>query len=1368
MMTRAHSKRPLEEEDYDESESEYESYRKPKKRFKRILGTRRSTRQASLQTSRQASRQVSIDNEQEEHDFYESDDLNHYENDDDNDDRDDIFHSKHVDSVSSATGRVTRSRNPALKNYNIQDESDDELARDQQSDSEDGDIIPFVRSDLGPSVRKSTRKKKMRLRNLSRRHADSDSSIEFEPARRSQRSRVTKSMRVPDPDDDYEMVEESTTNAPKHAATKEIFPQSSPDSQFAQVHAATCDTCGAEAMNGKGPLIYCQGCSNSYHKGCIGVRSARDQRVTKVGEENFVLQCKYCIGVYQKRDYRAPNLSMCQTCKLSGNSCAEFSAKKTPKQEEKARIDNGGEDPVTKVDSKLVDNADNVLFRCTICRRAYHFEHLPALTSYGDDVKDIKDDRIQEYALAEWKCKDCLAIDDKIGGLVAWRPVNQESYQVGQTCLDFGEDDIEYLVKWDGRSHFHDTWMPGAWIHSVAAHTMRTSFLKRDSVQAPKMDSESAIEEEWLLADVVLEVKYHNRANTSTKAQDLSRIDNIQSVLIKFQGLSYEEVVWDEPPPRDSGALWDAFSAAYDEYLNGKYFLSLSDHKMRERIAQYRSLDFGKECELKSQPAHLKRGKLMEYQLEGVNYLLYNFHQQQNVILADEMGLGKTVQIVAFISSLVQDKPNCWPFLVVVPNATCPNWRRELKQWAPDLRVVAYHGGKAAQDLAYRHELFPEGQKAGMKAHVVIMSYEAAANVKSVFSSVKWVGLIVDEGQRLKNEDTQLYRSLQDMNIPCRILLTGTPLQNNKRELFNLLQFIDPKRNAEELDMKYAELTKENLPELHSIIRPYFLRRTKAQVLKFLPPMAQIIVPVTMTVLQEKLCKSIISRNASLIHAIISKQRLKAGERKSLNNILADLRQCLCHPFCFNSDIEDKTVDAEQMHRNLVEASPKLLLLNIMLPKLKERGHRVLIFSQFLHCLTIIEDFLTGIGLLHERIDGSLSALEKQKRIDAFNAPDSPLFAMLLSTRAGGVGINLATADTVIIYDPDFNPHQDIQALSRAHRIGQKQKVLCFQLMTIKTAEETIMAHGKKKMALDHALIESMDAGEDVGADVESILKHGVEALFSDEAKEKITYDSASVDKLLDRSQIENTSTGDDQSAETQFSFARIWANNKGELNTNTVNGTGDDKDAPAHPSVWENILKMREEEHQRELAAQQKEYGRGARRRGTKGVDYNSRVGYIEGVNDEIFELTQQAQEPESGGSDVEEDELYIDNNEVEEEEFYESEGATAERAKPKGTKGTKEPAQTAVQTALISTPTITIPTASFPTRIKLVNRHSSSGQPTRQSTEQSAEAKPKETAQEPATPAGVEPDTTSVAQCSITCDAHASGNGPEQRASN
>ncbi|KAI0812088.1 PHD/FYVE-zinc-finger like domain-containing protein [Xylaria sp. FL0064] len=1159
--------------------------------------------------------------------------------------------------TAPTTGRVTRNR--VGKNPRAVAESDDELAQDHTyehtrnhtRDSDDDDDFFIVRSDLAPQRRSSKMKKgKVRPRRAqpTRRREGSDSSIGYEQTRRSGRAnKNTKSMKDPDIDE-YYVVEERQTDAPKHVAIKEVFQPLAPDSSFRTMHSDTCESCLAESGGTKNPLVHCQGCSFSYHKACIGPRAAREHRVTKVGHEDFVLQCKFCIQSYRKKDARAPDHTLCQTCKIPGPSCAEFSTKKTPKQEEKARMDNGGEDPITEVDPLLVNNADNVLFRCTNCKRGYHFGHLPALTTEVVDVQDVKENRLEEYSLAGWSCKDCIDTNFKIQSLVAWRPVDETTYRQGQTSRDYGEDVIEYLIKWIGRSHFHDTWMPGAWVFGVAPGVMRQAFHKRESSTFPKMNKSTAIEEEWLLADVLLNVKYRTRVITSSKAEDLERIEDITSVFVKFQGLSYEEVVWDEPPSRDSGAAWEAFVAAYDEYLNGKYFVTVPDHKMRERIALYRSLDFGQECELKSQPAQLRKGELMEYQMEGVNFLLYNFHQQQNVILADEMGLGKTVQIVAFISALTHSKPGCWPFLVVVPNSTCPNWRRELKQWAPDLRVVTYHGGKVAQDLAYRHELYPDGPKSGMKAHVVIMSYEAAANVSSAFYGVKWVGLIVDEGQRLKNEETTLYKSLQDMKIPCRILLTGTPLQNNKRELFNLLQFIDSKRNAAELDERYAELTKDNLPELHSLIRPYFLRRTKAQVLKFLPPMAQIILPVTMTVLQEKLSKSIMARNPELIKAIISRSKVKAGERKSMSNILSDLRQCLCHPFCFNSEIEDKTVDMAQMHRNLVEASPKLLLFEIMLPKLKERGHRVLIFSQYLHSLTILEDFLTGMDMAHARIDGNLSALEKQKRIDAFNAPNSPLFAMLLSTRAGGVGINLATADTVIIYDPDFNPHQDIQALSRAHRIGQKRKVLCFQLMTKNTVEEKIIQMGRKKMALDHALIESMDAKEEAGEDLESILKHGAAALFSDESKDKITYDAASVDKLLDRSQIENTDTGDDDSAGTQFSFARIWANDKGDLASNMEDAV-QEPDPKSSTSIWENILKEREAQHERELAENQKAYGRGARRRGTQGVDYKTnRVGFIEG-DDDFLLTSKQLRAADSDGSEMDvDDELYIDQNEI------------------------------------------------------------------------------------------------------------------------
>lgn len=231
-------------------------------------------------------------------------------------------------------------------------------------------------------------------------------------------------------------------------------------------------------------------------------------------------------------------------------------------------------------------------------------------------------------------------------------------------------------------------------------------------------------------------------------------------------------------------------------------------------------------------------------------------------------------------------------------------------------------------------------------------------------------------------------------------------------------------------------------------------------------------------------------------------------------------------------------------------------------------------------------------------MDGNTTSLQKQKKIDTFNASNSPLFAFLLSTRAGGVGINLATADTVIIMDPDFNPHQDIQALSRAHRIGQVKKVLVFQLMTRDSAEEKIIQIGRKKMALDHILIEQMDTDDDAGLDLQSILKHGAAALFDDNDDRDVHYDVASVEKLLDRTQAENTKTGNDHSAESQFSFARVWVNDQGDLQDGLKDAEETEQQPTPDPSIWDRLLMERERDAARQNAAAQETFGRGKRKR--------------------------------------------------------------------------------------------------------------------------------------------------------------------------
>lgn len=1080
-------------------------------------------------------------------------------------------------------------------------EGEDELAQDffNMSDGDGDDNFQLVTSDLAPKIgrpKNRYRKIKLKLHNTTRPPTSRGSSIEFEDATRRRSGRSTRNqnsmMDTAYMDDESFLVEDDRTpGAPRILSVKEVYKALPPDSDFPSYHEDTCRICNL-GIAVKGQLVGCQGCSYSFHKVCLGYRAQREHIVTKIGVEDFVLQCKWCIGLYRKKDETAPRYEACQVCKEIGASCHAFSEKLTARQEEKLRQENNGEDPITTVAPRLINNPANVLFRCEACKRAWHYEHLPS-TKMQSDVSGIREQRLTEYSV-DWKCQDCGSGHRKVQTLVAWRPVDKSTVRKGVPT----RDDMEYLVKWQDKSYRHCSWMPGAWVYGVTKGSMQKAFAKKDAAEdLLKLSEQEAIPEEHTLIDVILLVRGDKSAKTTIE-EESRRIANVKQVYVKFQGLGYDEVVWDSPPPSSSEAQYEAFRSAYQEYLTGKYFEAQPISKMRERLRKYKDDAF---VDPEGQPRGIKRGKLMEYQLEGVAWMLYNYHQDRNVILADEMGLGKTVQVISLIAQLALDGPRVWPWMVVVPNSTCPNWRREIKFWAPDLRVVTYHGGRQAQELAYKYELFPNGSTS-MKAHIVVMSYDSAQDprTRSLFRSVQWAGLVVDEGQRLKNDQNLLYAALQSIKFPFRLLLTGTPLQNNKRELFNLLQFIDSSHNAAAMDEKYNEINATNLPELHEKIRPYFLRRTKAAVLKFLPPMAQIILPVSMSVLQAKLCKSIMAKSPELIKAIFADSKMRSKERGSLNNILVQLRKCLCHPFMYSQAIEERGEDSLSTHRNLISASAKLMLLEQMLPKLKARGHRVLLFSQFLGQLDIIEDFLNGMGLEYRRLDGSISSLEKQRRIDAFNAPDSSVFAFMLSTRAGGVGINLATADTVIIMDPDFNPHQDIQALSRAHRIGQKNKVLCFQLVTKNSVEEKIMQIGRKKMALDHVLIESMDNEDEAPDDLESILKFGASALFGDETDEKdiIRYDDASVDKLLDRSEVEQTKTDDNGS--TNFALARVWAQDKGILDADLA----EHEDPTLNMSVWDDILREREEEAKRIAEQNKVVLGRGGRRRQVRHID--------------------------------------------------------------------------------------------------------------------------------------------------------------------
>ncbi len=1102
--------------------------------------------------------------------------------------------TRHRRSLGKPRGsRTTRSAGTRNVNYK-------ETAPIYDSDIDDSDGSPPY---LGKRKRASSRHSGHRKTRIVLRGPQQQEKPRVEGTRRSERSRKAPGdMRELGEDEIPENI--STKDSSKAVGAKENYKKVSGDNDFRLRHHQMCDACEDYGDNPeKGPLVFCQGCTLSYHQKCLGPRTARDHLVTKVGDRDFVLQCRRCIEAVKRKDPMAPSQGDCSACGETGKSTRPFRDRKTALQEQKDREDNDGEDPITEVSPQLINSTNSLLFRCNICYRAFHMHHLPPKMDDaaldGADEEQIGSDRFSEYC-QDWSCFQCAIAPAEVEALIAWRPINEEAYVPGTSTEMTEEDTKEYLVKWKQMSYFKSTWMPGPWVWGVTSGSMRKAFARRDNQNnLPKMRTEDAIPEEYLRVDIVFDVEYTNVVNVQVEKVDLARIKEVKRALMKFKGLGYEDVVWEEPPDPEDTDRWTDFKSAYEDWVRGKYIHLPIQQSLNAHLKKTRSQDFEQKILVKEQPEALTGGKLMGYQMDGLNWLYYQWHKRQNALLADEMGLGKTIQVIAFLATL-KHVHGCWPFLIVVPNSTCPNWRREIKQWAPSLRVVMYFGSAEARKLALKHELYPGGGK-DLRCHVVVTSYDAAQDddFRKVFRGVSWAGLVVDEGQRLKNDKNILYGALNALQASFRVLLTGTPLQNNPRELFNLLQFLDKSIDAQAMEDEYTTLTKENVPKLHDLLRPFFLRRTKAQVLTFLPSMAQIIVPVTMTVIQKKLYKSILAKSPDLIKAIFggSQRSLKANERASLNNILMQLRKCLCHPFVYSRAIEERSSNAAVSHRNLVEASSKLQLLEIMLPKLQERGHRVLIFSQFLDMLDMVEDFLDGLGLYYQRLDGNVSSLQKQKRIDEFNAPDSNLFAFLLSTRAGGVGINLATADTVIILDPDFNPHQDIQALSRAHRIGQKKKVLVFQLTTRATAEEKIMQIGKKKMALDHVLIEQMDAEDDAGMDLESILRHGTAALFKDDDTQYIRYDLASVDRLLDRSQIEDTKTGQDNSAESQFSFARVWANDKGVMENSLVNNPDNDVHVP-DPSVWDKILKEREHEVALEAAAKVEALGRGKRAR--------------------------------------------------------------------------------------------------------------------------------------------------------------------------
>ncbi|XP_013117315.2 chromatin-remodeling complex ATPase chain Iswi [Stomoxys calcitrans] len=453
-------------------------------------------------------------------------------------------------------------------------------------------------------------------------------------------------------------------------------------------------------------------------------------------------------------------------------------------------------------------------------------------------------------------------------------------------------------------------------------------------------------------------------------------------------------------------------------------------------------------------PDYIKNGIMRDYQLIGLNWMISLYENNINGILADEMGLGKTLQTISFLGYLKHFRNQSGPHIVIVPKTTLQNWMNEFAKWCPSLKTIGLIGDKATRKNIKKKEFLPGGWD------VCVTSYEMCLYEKAIINKISWEYIIIDEGHRIKNEKSKLSVNVRIFRSKHRLLLTGTPLQNNLHELWALLNFMLPDvfNSGEDFDEWFnsdACLDDVDLVQrLQDILKPFILRRLKADVEKSLKPKKETEIKVGLTKLQKDWVKIILS---------------KAHLNMRLLCTFMHLRKCTNHPYLFEGAEEGPPFKTDM---NLVNNSGKMMVLDKLLPKLKAQGCKVLLFCTMTRMLNILEDYLDWRSYEIGRLDGKVKHEDRAKQIDEFNAKDSKKFIFLLSTRAGGLGINLTSANVVILYDSDYNPQWDLQAVDRAHRIGQTKEVRVFRFITQDSIEEEVDKISKKKLTLDNLVIQ--------------------------------------------------------------------------------------------------------------------------------------------------------------------------------------------------------------------------------------------------------------------------------------------------------
>ncbi|XP_011382495.1 probable global transcription activator SNF2L1 isoform X2 [Pteropus vampyrus] len=521
-------------------------------------------------------------------------------------------------------------------------------------------------------------------------------------------------------------------------------------------------------------------------------------------------------------------------------------------------------------------------------------------------------------------------------------------------------------------------------------------------------------------------------------------------------------------------------------------------------------------------PSYVKGGPLRDYQIRGLNWLISLYENGVNGILADEMGLGKTLQTIALLGYLKHYRNIPGPHMVLVPKSTLHNWMNEFKRWVPSLRVICFVGDKDARAAFIRDEMMPG------EWDVCVTSYEMIIKEKSVFKKFHWRYLVIDEAHRIKNEKSKLSEIVREFKSTNRLLLTGTPLQNNLHELWALLNFLlsDVFNSADDFDSWFDTkncLGDQKLVErLHTVLKPFLLRRIKTDVEKSLPPKKEIKIYLGLSKMQREWYTKILMKDIDVLNSAGKMDKMR------LLNILMQLRKCCNHPYLFDGAEPGPPYTTDE---HIVSNSGKMVVLDKLLVKLKEQGSRVLIFSQMTRLLDILEDYCMWRGYEYCRLDGQtpheeredkfleVELLGQREAIEAFNVPNSSKFIFMLSTRAGGLGINLASADVVILYDSDWNPQVDLQAMDRAHRIGQKKPVRVFRLITDNTVEERIVERAEIKLRLDSIVIQQgrlidQQSNKLAKEEMLQMIRHGATHVFASKESELTDED---ITTLLER-----------------------------------------------------------------------------------------------------------------------------------------------------------------------------------------------------------------------------------------------------------